>query len=139
VDGDEQWAEPLGQHTLEVHFGEAGQRGEVPVQEGQAVVVVLHRQAPPHALRELVDEAELAVVVTRADPVEDGGRHFDAERFAGLLADGHRKGPVDPAAADQEVQLGLVHQEAVLDDVTGRAAVEREQLITGQEPGQRGR
>ena len=45
-------------------------RGEVPVQERQAVVVVLQVQAAAHALGQLVDEAELAVVVARADPVE---------------------------------------------------------------------
>ena len=57
----------------------------------------------------------------------------------GSLRDGHRERLIEPAATDHEVQLGLVHQEAVLDDVTGRATVEREELITGTESGQRGR
>ena len=57
----------------------------------------------------------------------------------GSLPTDDRKGRVEPAAPDHEVQLGLVHQEAVLDDVTGRAAVEREELIAGPESGQRGR
>ena len=51
VDGDEQRAEPLGEHPLEVHLGEPGQGGEVAVEEGQAVVVVLEGQAAPHPLR----------------------------------------------------------------------------------------
>ncbi len=82
VDRDEQRAQPLGQDPLEVHLGESGQGGEVAVQERQPVVVVLHRQAAPHALGELVDEAELAVVVARADPVEHGRGDLDAERLA---------------------------------------------------------
>ena len=49
------------------------------------------------------------------------------------------KGSGTPATTDHEVQIGLVHQQAVLDDVTGRAAVEREELIAGPESGQRGR
>ena len=139
VDGDEQRAQALGQHPLEVHLGEAGQRGEVPVEERQPVVVVLHGQAAAHALGQLVDEAELAVVVAGADPVEDGRGDLDAEWLARLLAHGDGEGARHPATAHDEVQFGLVHQEAVLDDVTGRAAVEREELVTGLQSGQRGR
>ncbi len=119
VDGDEEGAEPLGQDPLEVHLGEPGQGGEVPVEEGQPVVVVLQGEAAPHALGQLVDEAELAVVVAGADPVEDGGGDLGPERLPRLL--GHRSGQrARPAAtADHEVQIGLVDQQAVLDDVPG--------------------
>ena len=79
--------QPLGDHPLEVGLGEAGERREVPVQEAQPVVVVLQVQAAAQALRQLVDEAELAVVVARADPVEHGARHLGAERLAGPLGD----------------------------------------------------
>ena len=51
VDADVERAEPLGDDALEVGFGEAGQRGEVAVQERQPVVVVLQVEAAPHALR----------------------------------------------------------------------------------------
>jgi len=139
VDRHEEGAQPLGQHPLEVHLGEPGEGGEVPVEEGQPVVVVLHRETAAHAFGQLMDEAELAVVVAGPDAVEDRRRDLDAEGFAGLLADRHREGVRHPATADDEVQFGLVHQEAVLDDVTGRATVEREELITGAESGQRGR
>ncbi len=79
--------QPLGDHSFEVALGEAGQRREVAVQEAQPVVVVLQVQASAHALRELVDEAELAVVVARADPVEQRVRDLGAERDAGRLDD----------------------------------------------------
>jgi hypothetical protein len=46
--------------------------GEVPVQEREAVVVVLHVQAAAQTGRELVDEAELAAVVAGLHPVEQG-------------------------------------------------------------------
>ena len=76
VDAHVQRRQPLGDHPLEVGLGEAGERGEVPVQERQAVVVVLQVQAAAHALGQLVDEAELAVVVAGAHPVE----HRDSTR-----------------------------------------------------------
>ena len=74
------------EHPLEVELGEAGERREVPVEEGEPVVVVLQVQAAAHALGQLVDEAERAVVVAGADPVEDGRGHLDPERLARLLA-----------------------------------------------------
>jgi hypothetical protein len=119
VDGHEQRAEPLGQHPLEVHLGEPGERGEVAVEEREAVVVVLQGQAAPHPLGKLVDEAELAMIVAGADPVEHGRADFCAQRLALRL--GHRQGQRlgHPLTADHQVQLGLVDQQAVLDDVTG--------------------
>ena len=60
----------LVDHPLQIGFGEAGEGREVPIEERQAVVVVLQVEALPHALRQLVDEAELAVVVARAHLVE---------------------------------------------------------------------
>ncbi len=74
VDADVQRAQPLGDHTLEVGLGEAGERGEVAVEEREPVVVVLQREALPHPLRQLVDEAERAVVVAGAHPVEHRAR-----------------------------------------------------------------
>ncbi len=87
VDGHEERAEPLLQHPLGIELGEAGQRREVPVEKGQAVVVVLQVEAPAHPLGELVDEAERAVVVARPDPVEHRGLDCDPERLADGLGD----------------------------------------------------
>ena len=92
VDADVQRRQALGDHPLEVGLGEAGQRREVPVQEAQPVVVVLQVQAAAQALRQLVDEAELAVVVARAHPVEHRAGHLGAERLAGALARRRRPG-----------------------------------------------
>ena len=75
---------PSVDDPLEVGLGEAGQGGEVAVQERQPVVVVPHVQAAAHALGQLVDEAELAVVVAGPHPVEQGGVDLEAERLAAL-------------------------------------------------------
>ena len=45
VDAHVERAELLGDHPLEVGLGEAGERGEVPVEERQPVVVVLQVEA----------------------------------------------------------------------------------------------
>ena len=45
VDAHVERAQPLGDDPLEVGLGEAGERGEVPVEERQAVVVVLEVEA----------------------------------------------------------------------------------------------
>ena len=137
VDGDEQRAEPLGEHPLEVHLGEAGEGGEVAVEERQPVVVVLQVQAPAHALGQLVDEAELAVVVAGPDPVEDGRGDLDPERLARPpWRPGRLTGSSCAATADDEVQVGLVDQQAELDDVARRPSVEGEELVPGPEAGQ---
>ena len=60
----------FGDDSLEVGLGEPCQRREVAVEEAEPVVVVLEVQAAAHARWQLVDEAELAVVVAGANPVE---------------------------------------------------------------------
>ena len=105
VDRHVQRRQPLGDHPLEVGLGEPGQRREVAVQEAQPVVVVLEVQASAHALGQLVDEAELAVVVAGADPVEDGAGHLGAERLAGRLGDGDVE--LDAVPRQQQVDVCL--------------------------------
>ena len=57
----------------------------------------------------------------------------------GSLATRTTTGPVPPAAPDHEVQIGLVDQQAVLDDVPGCRAVEGEELVPGPQPARSGR
>ena len=132
VDADVERAETLGDDALEVGFGEAGQRGEVAVQERQPVVVVLEVEGAPHPFRQLVDEAERAVVVTRPHPVEHRARELDAERLPRSLL--HREVPLEPAATQLELDERLVGLELVPDDVAHRLAVEAEDLVAGREP-----
>ena len=85
VDRDEQGAEAFGEDPFRIELGEPGQRGEVPVQEREPIVVILEVQALPHALGQLVDEAERTVVVAGPDAVEHRRGHFDPEGLARLL------------------------------------------------------
>ena len=133
VDAHVQRAQLLGDDALEIGLGEAGERGEVAVEERQPVVVVLQRQALPHARGQLVDEAERAVVVARAHAVEHRAGEVEPQGHAGVLLDQHQL--LEPAAADLELDARLVGLDLVPDDVAHHLAVEREQLVTGEEPG----
>ncbi len=130
VDAHVERAEPLGDDPLEVRLGEAGQRGEVPVEEREAVVVVLQVQAAPHALGQLVDEAERAVVVAGADPVEDRALELEPERRAGGLLDPHLA--LEPAPAQLDLDDGLVGLHLVADDVPQLLAVQAQHLVARQ-------
>ena len=123
VDAHVQRPEPLGDHPLEVGFGEAGERREVSVEERQPVVVVLEVEALPHALRQLVDEAERAVVVAGPHPVEHRARELEAERRAVGLVDHERA--LEPAAAHLELDAWPVGVELVRDHVPQVLAVDR--------------
>jgi len=84
-----------------------------------------------------VDEAERAVVVTGADPVEDRSAEHQAERHPGVLVDGHEA--LHPPAPHLELHPGLVGLELVADDVAHGLAVHGEKLVTGAEPHRRRR
>jgi hypothetical protein len=71
------------------------------------------------------------MVVTGADPVEDGRGDFGSEGLSGFLVHPDEEWVRAPAPTDHEVQFGLVDQHAVLDDVTRRPAVEGEELVSG--------
>ncbi len=137
VDAHPERRQTFGHHPLQVGLGESGQGGEVPVQERQAVVVVPGVEAAPHALGELVDEAELAVVVAGPDPVEQGRVQLHAERLG--LGSRHPDQAFQAAAAHVELELRLIGEELVFDDVSGELAVHGDDLVAGLEAGPGGR
>ena len=128
MDAHVQRAEALGDDPLEVGLGEARERREVAVEERQSVVVVLDVQARAQALRQLVDEAELAVVVARAHLVEQRASRL-RRRADSPAAFVDRDGALEAAAAQLELEVGLVGQQPVLDDVTGGFAVDGHDLV----------
>ena len=60
----------LGNDPFQIGFGEAGKGREVAVEKAQPIVIVLEIQTSTHALRKLIDEAKLAVVVARANTIK---------------------------------------------------------------------
>ena len=135
VDRDEEGAEALGEDALGIELGETGERGEVAVEEREPVVVVLEVEAAAHALGQLVDEAEGAVVVAGADAVEDGRGHLDPERLAGLLVDADQSGKGCAGALDHHAEVVGVAELLKIDDVARLLPVEGEELITHDQSG----
>ena len=131
VDAHVQRRQPLGDDPFEVEFGEPGEGGEVPVEERQPVVVVLQVEAGAQVRRQLVDEAELAVVVTGPHSIEHRARDLGPERHAGPLVD--LDGEIEPAAMHVELEFGVVDQHPPLDHVPGYLAVDRSHLVAGPE------
>jgi hypothetical protein len=128
-----QWREALADDTLEVRLGEPRQRREVAIEETQPVVVVFQVEAPAHPLRQLVDEAELAVVVAGAHPIEHGAGDLGAERAPRRLGDGDLL--FEAVAGEQQVDLGLVGPQPPLDDVPRDATVEAQDRVARADPG----
>ncbi len=137
VDAHVERAELLREHPFEVGLGEPRERGEVPIEKGKAIVVVLQVQAATHPLRELVDETEGAVVVARANAVEHRALEIEPEGRAGGFVDDDQL--FEPAAPELELHAGLVGLDLIADDVAHRFAVEREELVAGEEPRSVGR
>ena len=104
VDAHVERRQTFGHDALEVGLGEPRESREVPVQEAQPIVVVLEVQALAHSGWELVDEAERAVVVARANTVEDRTRHLGAEWLPFDLVDQHRE--FDTLTRHVELDLG---------------------------------
>ena len=96
----------LGDDPLEVRLGEPCQGREVAVQEAEPVVVVLEVEAAAHPLRQLVDEAELTVVVAGPDAVEHGTGDLGAEGLAGGFGDGCLD--LETVAREQQIDVGLI-------------------------------
>ena len=135
VDGHEQRAETLGEDAFRVELGETGERGEVPVEERQPIVVVLEVEAPPHALGQLVDEAERAVVVAGPDPVEDGRGDLHPERLPHSLADPHDPGQRRTGAPNEDAEVARVAETLEIDDVARLLPVNAEELVSHGQTG----
>ncbi len=93
-------------------------------------------QAPAGIGGQLVDEAELAVVVTGHHPVEDRRVHLDTEGGARRL--GHDHGGGEATAHQLQFGVGLVDEPAVLEDIGGHPAVDGDDLVTHPHPGELG-
>ncbi len=133
MDRDIERRESFGDDPLEIQFGEPRERREVAVQEREAIVVVFQVERSPHALRQLMDEAELTVVVAGLDLVEDRCVYFGPHRFAELLLHDHVEALL--VANHDQRHLCVIGEDLPTDHVTRHLAVDCEDLITGLEAG----
>src|SRR5439155_27328178 len=90
-------------------------------------------EALPQSRRELVDEAELAVVVTRLHAIEQGRVDLDAEWLPGGLRDLDCESETPPV--DVDAHVGVVGQDAVLDDVARDVSVDPHDMVARHQSG----
>lgn len=128
-----QWAELLCDGALKVGLCEARQRGVVAIQERQPIVVVLEIQTLSQARRQLIDEAELTVVVTRSDLVKEGRVHFDPDRTAYVAVDVDIE--MQTIAENLERHFGFIDERSVLKNVTWLFARDADKLVADRDPG----
>src|SRR6202042_1408108 len=135
LNGHEQRAQSFGEDAFGVEFGETGECREVPVEERQPIVVVLEVEAPAHALGQLVDEAEGAVVVTGPNPVEDGRGDLHTEGLPRVLADPHDPGKRRTGAPNEDAEVTRVAESLEIDDVARLLPVNAEELVAHGQTG----
>jgi len=114
VHRDVERREPLGLDPRQLRLVEIGQGDVVAVQERQPEVVVLHVEALAHALRELVDEAEDALVGAGGDLGGPRRRELEAEPRS---APGHPHGTLSTVPVEGEVEGLLPRVEVEVDHV----------------------
>ena len=115
---------------------EVGQRDVVAVEERQAKVVVLDVEALPHAARQLMDEAEDALVAAGVDLAR--ARRLELEAEIGPRATQDRVA-FRPATLEREAQPLEAGVEVEVDDVAEGLSVDGHDPVAGAELGARGR
>src|SRR5262249_61605557 len=94
-------------------------------------VVVLHVETPAHALRELVDEAEHALVRARGDVVRTRRRELEPEPRP-APREPHRSGHA--VALDGQLEPLVAAVKLEVDRVAQRLTVDRDDPVAGSEP-----
>ena len=136
VHGDVEGGEPLRLDARELVLLEVGQGDVVSVEKREAKVVVLHVEALPHPARELVDEAEHALVPAGVDLAR--ARRFQLEAKVRPRAP-EDSAPLRAPALHGEPQLLVPGVKVKIDDVAEGCAIDGHDAVAGPEPGAGGR
>src|SRR5262249_29257880 len=127
--------QPLRLDPLELVLLEIGERDVVAMEEGEPEVVVLDVETPAHAARQLVDEAEHALVAARVDLPRP--RRLELEAQVGPRPPEQRRA-LPSVALQGKPELLLARMEVEIDDVAESLAVDGHDAVTGAEGGASG-
>ena len=128
VHRDVEGREPLLEDASEGVLGEIAQGDVVAVKERQPKVVVLHVEATPHPLRELMDEAEDALVGAGGDLAGPRRVQFQTE-VSGAAHQG--EAPAPARALHLHLQHLVARVKLEIDGVAQRLTVDGQQAIPG--------
>ena len=125
VDGDVHGLQATGDDAVHVLVGDVGERDEVALEKGQAVVVVAQRERGTRLLGKHRHEAEDAGVQAGADAVEEDVGELYAPVLAGLALELTGGGGAVRGVKDLEVTPAAIRLPAPVDDVPRLDAVDR--------------
>ena len=131
VDGDVHRREAAGDDALGLLVGDVGERHEVALEEGEAVVVVAQGEGGAGLGGQHGHEAELAGVHAGAHAVEEHVGEVDAPVLAGLSPELAGGGGVVARVKDLELAGGSVRLPAPVDEVTRLDAVHADDAHAG--------
>ena len=119
-------------NALKIPIPHVRERHEIPIEKGEAVVVVLHGETVAHIGRNHIHKAKIAMVRALADTVKHSTFKLYAKFFIIILVKGD-----DLLRAvrmlDEQFDLLLRHCKAEIDDVAHRRVVDLEDLIPRNE------
>ena len=124
VDRDVHGLEAAGNDALHVLVGHVGERDEVALEEGEAVVVVAKREGRTSVFRQHAHEAELAGVHAGANAVEEDVGEVDAPVLAWLAPELAGVGAPIRWVEDLKLAGGAVGLPAPVDQVPERVPVD---------------
>ena len=131
VDRNVERGESLRLDPVELRLLQIGQRDVVAVQEGEPEVVVLDVEALAHSSRQLVDEAEDALVGAGRDLRRAWRLQLEPQPWPASPEHGRARAA---SALDGHLEPLLARMEVEVDHVAKARAVDGEDAVAGQEP-----
>jgi len=113
---------PLRHDSFEVKLSEPSECREISVEERKPIIVVLEIEGLTQIGRQLINKAELAMVVTGSDLVEESRVNLRTERFTSLFLDFERN--LEPTPINVQAEFALIGKESIRDDVARHFAIE---------------
>ena len=136
MDGDVDRADVHIDDALHLVLGQVRQRDIVAEQERQTAVVILEIQAVTHTGRQLIDEAEDALVAAGALLIHQIIGELQPQFLELLLFDAHGA-PVSLRRFHDQLQTRIRDEEAIIQHIVDLAPVDRQQLIARVQTGPR--
>ena len=121
MDRNVQWRNPFRHDSFEIKLSKSSECREISIQKRKPIIVVFEVKRFTQIGRQLVNKAELAMVVAGSDLVEQCRVDFGAERFTRLFLNVKRD--LEPTPIDIEAELPLIGKESIRNDVSRHFAI----------------
>jgi hypothetical protein len=130
MDRNVQRRNPFRHDSFEVKLSESSECREISVEKRKPIIVVFEVERFTQIGRQLIDKAELAMVIAGSDLVEQCRVDLGAKGFTRLFLDFERN--LEPTPINIEAEFPLIGKESIRDDVAGHLAIEPKNQVAGQ-------